>query len=110
MANLAGRLIMKGLTIAVGIPVGIAVKKAVEGTWSAARSADTPRKPKDPGVRWGDAIGWAALSAAGIVVSELVTRRTAEEAWRIVMGSEPPPSKKSRAEKNLEQAQEKVEA
>jgi hypothetical protein len=108
MANLAGRLIMKGLTIAVSIPVGKAVKKAVEGTWSATRSPDTPRRPKDPGVRWGDAIGWAALSAAGIVVAELVTRKTAEEAWRIVMGTQPPPPKKTRAEKNLEQAQEKV--
>jgi len=108
MANLASRLIMKGLTIAVSIPVGKAVKKAVEGTWSAARSADTPRQPKDPGVKWGDAIAWGALSAAGIVAAELLTRRTAEGAWRVVMGNEPPPPKKSRAEKNLEQAQEKV--
>lgn len=108
MANIAGRVVMKVLTIAVGIPVGKVVKKAVEGTWSTARSADTPRKPKDPGVRWGDAVGWAALSAAGIVVAELLTRKTAEEAWRIVMGNEPPRPKKTRAEKNLEQAQEKV--
>ena len=108
MANIAGRLIMKGLTVAVGIPVGKAVKKAVEGTWSTARSTDTPRKPKDAGVKWGDAVAWAALSAAGVVVAELLTRKTAEEAWRIVMGNEPPPPKKSRAEKNLEQAQEKV--
>ena len=108
MANIAGRVVMKGLTVAVGIPGGKVVKKAVEGTWATARSADTPRKPKDPGVRWGDAVAWAALSAAGIVIAELLTRKTAEEAWRLVMGNEPPPPKKTRAEKNLEQAQEKV--
>jgi hypothetical protein len=110
MANLAGRLIMKGLTIAVSIPVTKAVTKGVESAWTAARSPETPRKPKEPGVRWADAVGWAALSATGIVVAELLTRRTAEGAWRIVMGNEPPAPKKSKAqlkaEKKLEKAQD----
>ncbi|MDT4938836.1 MAG: hypothetical protein QOG80_2507 [Pseudonocardiales bacterium] len=110
MANVAGRLAMKVLTIAVGIPVGIATKKAVEATWSTTRSSDRPRKPKETGVRWTDAVGWAALSAAGVVAAELITRRGAEEVWRIVLGTEPPPPKTSKAEKKLERAAEKVEA
>src|SRR5438445_934796 len=104
MANGAGRLAMRVLTIAVGIPVGIATKKAVEATWSTARPADRPRKPKDAGVRWADAIGWAALSAAGVVAADLLTRRGAEEVWRILLGTEPPPAKPSKEQKKLERA------
>jgi hypothetical protein len=89
MVNVAGKLVMKVLTIAIGIPVGIASKKAIDGLWSGARS-EAPRKPSEPGVRWRDAIGWAALSAAGMVVADLVTRKGAEEVWRTVMGTEPP--------------------
>jgi hypothetical protein len=76
MANVAGKLVMKLLTIAIGIPVGIVSKKAIDGLWSGARS-DAPRKPSEPGVRWRDAIGWAALSAAGMVVADLLTRKGA---------------------------------
>jgi hypothetical protein len=102
MANPAGKIVMKVLTIAIGIPVGIVTKKAVEGAWSAARPDDPPRKPKDPDVRWRDAIGWAALSATGVVVADLVTRRGAEEVWRIVLGTEPP-QPKSKPEKQREE-------
>jgi hypothetical protein len=90
MANLAGKLGMKVLTIAVGIPVGIAAKKAVDATWSALRPEGTPRKPKDPDVRWQDAVGWAVLSAVGVVAADLITRRGAEGVWRLVLGTEPP--------------------
>ncbi len=90
MANVAGKIVMKLLTVAVGIPVGIATKKAIEQTWATARSADTPRKPSELGVRWGDALGWAALSAAGAVLANLLSRRGAEELWRTVIGTEPP--------------------
>jgi hypothetical protein len=90
MANVAGKIVMKLLTVAVGIPVGIATKKAIEQTWASARSEDTPRKPSQPGVRWSDAIAWAALSAAGAVLANLLTRRGAEEVWRTVIGTEPP--------------------
>jgi hypothetical protein len=104
MANIAGRLGMKVLTIAVGIPIGIVTKKAVERAWLAARPADPPRKPNEAGVQWRDAIGWAALSSAGVVAADLLTRRGAESAWRVILGTEPPKPKTTRAEKNLEQA------
>lgn len=110
MANLVGKLGMKVTTIIVGIPVGIATKKVVEHTWAALRPADPPRKPQESGVRWGDAISWAALSAAGVVAADLLTRKGAESVWRAVMGTEPPPPKVSKAEKKLEAAQEKVSA
>ena len=108
MAQVAGRVSMKIMTVLVGIPVGMATKRVVERTWSTARSADTPRKPADRGVRWGDAIGWAALSAVGVVVADLVTRKGAEEVWRTVIGTDPPAQPPTKAEKKLEKAQRKA--
>ena len=108
MANVAGRLVMKVMTVAVGIPVGIATKKLVDHAWATARSAETPRKPHERGVRWGDAISWAALSAAGVVVADLVTRKGAEEVWRTLLGTEPPPPKPTKAERKLEKAADSI--
>ena len=85
------KLGIKLMSTFIGIPVGIMTKKVVERTWIAARPEDPPRKPSDEGVRWGDAIAWAALSAAGIVVADLVTRRSAQAAYRAITGNEPPP-------------------
>jgi hypothetical protein len=101
MARVAGKIGMKVLTIAVGIPVGIVTKKAVDATWSALRPEGTPRKPKDPNVRWPDAVGWAVLSAVGVVAADLITRRGAEEVWRVLLGTEPP-QPKSEADKQRE--------
>jgi hypothetical protein len=109
MAHVAEKVTMKLMTVVVGIPVARVTKKAVEGAWRAARSPDTPRRPNERGVRWSDAVGWAALSAAGVVLTDLLTRRGAEEVWRTLIGTEPPPPPKSKAEKKLEKAQEKAE-
>ena len=109
MAQVAAKLTMKILTVAVGVPVAKATKKVVERAWEAARPADTPRRPTERGVRWVDAIGWAALSAAGVVAADLLTRKGAEELWRTLLGTEPPPSPRTKAQKKLEKAQEKAE-
>ncbi|MDP9093128.1 MAG: DUF4235 domain-containing protein [Actinomycetota bacterium] len=110
MANIAGRIGMKVATIVVRIPVGIVTKKAVERTWATARPDNPPRKPSQPGVRWSDAIGWAALSSAGVVLADLLTRKGAREAWRLVLGTEPPQPKTSKAQKKLEGAHEDLNA
>lgn len=110
MANVVGKIGMKVTTIIIGIPVGIATKKVVEAAWAAMRPDDPPRKPHDSGVRWADAVSWAALSASGVVAADLLTRKGAESLWRVVMGTEPPPPKVSKAQKKLEAAQEKVSA
>lgn len=99
MANVAGRLTMKIMTIVVTIPVGIATKAVVVRAWSLVRPADAPRKPGEEGVKWGDAVGWASLSAAGLVVTNLAARKGAEEMWRTLIGGDPPPRALSRAEK-----------
>jgi len=108
MANVAGKITMKLVTVVVGIPVGIATKKVVIQVWNATRSADTPRQPAEEGVQWADAIGWAALSAAGVVLADLVTRKGAAELWRTIVGGEPPARPGTKAQKKAEKAQRKA--
>ncbi|HZC74148.1 MAG TPA: DUF4235 domain-containing protein [Jatrophihabitans sp.] len=96
----AGKIGLKLVSAAIGIPIGIASKKLVERAWLAARPEDPPRKPAEPEVRWADAVSWAALSAIGIVVAELITRRSAEATYRALTGSEPPPRRPDKHAKN----------
>ncbi|MBN9620647.1 MAG: DUF4235 domain-containing protein [Actinobacteria bacterium] len=101
----AAKIGLKVMSALISIPVGIATKKVVERTWVAARPENPPRETKDDGVRWGDAIGWAALSAAGVVLAELITQRGTAAAYRAITGNEPPAPKPSKKEqKQLEAA------
>jgi Protein of unknown function (DUF4235) len=84
---------IKAISVVIGIPIGIASKKAVEHAWLALRPNDPPRKPSEPDVRWTDALGWAALSAAGIVLAELITQSSAKATFKAITGSEPPRQK-----------------
>lgn len=95
----AAKIGIKVMTLVIGIPVSIASRKLVEAAWHAARPEDPPRKPSEEGVRWVDAVAWGAMSAAGVVVADLITRRSAQATYRAVTGNEPPPSKPSKAEK-----------
>jgi Protein of unknown function (DUF4235) len=101
MADAAGKIVFRILTIAISIPVTRAVAKIIERAWLAAHPDDPPRTPTEAEVRWADALAWAALSAAGIVVAKLITRRGAESAYRVVLGA-PPPRAKSKAERKAE--------
>lgn len=99
---------VKLLTIVIGIPVGIATRQLVERAWAATGDADRARKPTEEGVQLADAVAWGALSAVGIVVGDLVTRRSAEAAFRALTGNPAPPGKASKASKKLEKAAEKA--
>jgi hypothetical protein len=90
MANPVGKLGFKLVTVAVSIPIGILTRKGIEKIWLAARPQDPPHTPSEPGVGWGDAIAWAALSAIGLAAAELITIKGAAELWRTLTGSEPP--------------------
>lgn len=102
------RIGVKVIGMVIGIPVSIATRKLIEGAWHAARPDDPPRKPSEQGVRWVDAIAWGAVSAAGVVVADLVTRRGAEATYRVVTGNEPPPPKESKAEKKAVKSRQKA--
>ena len=104
MANIAAKLSMKVMTIAVGIPIGIATRKAVEKVWVAA-GPDRPHKTSDDDVQWADAISWAALTAVGMVVADLATRKGAAELYRFFLGTEPPASVKPKASKKVAKAE-----
>jgi hypothetical protein len=106
----AAKIGVKAMNIVIGIPVGILTKKLVERVWVTARPDDPPRKASEADVRWGDAVAWAALSAVGIVVADLVTRRSAAAAFTAITGAEPPPSKPDRASKKLAKASAKSAA
>jgi Protein of unknown function (DUF4235) len=101
---------IKVMSIVIGIPVGIVTKKAVERLWVTVRPEDPPRKPTESDVRWGDAIAWGALSATGIVIADLLTRRSAEAAFRAITGNQPPAAKAAKGAKKLEKASEKANA
>jgi hypothetical protein len=106
----AAKIGIKAMSIVIGIPVGIATKKAVEKVWAMARPEGPPRKASETGVRWSDAVAWGALSAVGIVVADLVTRRSAEAAYSAITGNAPPPAKADRGAKTLAKASEKSKA
>ena len=100
MANPVGKLSFKVVSILIGIPVGILTRKAVAKAWMAARPEDPPREPSDPKVSWGDAIGWAALTAVGTAAAELATTKGAATIWWTITGHQPPTAKdESKADK-----------
>ena len=106
MANLGAKVTMKIMTMAIGIPIGIATRKVVERIWVAA-GPDRPRTAKDDGVQWADALAWAALTGVGMAVADLATRKGASEAYRTLLGTEPPASIKPKASKRVSAAQPK---
>ena len=101
----AGKIGIKLMTLVIGIPVSVATRTLVEAARQAARPEQPPRRPADDGVRWVDAIAWSALSAAGIVLADLITRRSAEATYRAVTGNEPPAAKPSKRQKKMAKAQ-----
>lgn len=105
MSNVAGKLSMKVLTVALGIPIGILTKKVVARTWTSVRPQDPPHAVNESEVRWGDAIGYAALASAAAVAAKLLTRKGAEHTYRTLTGLEPPPPAPTKAQKKLAKAQ-----
>lgn len=99
----AAKLTMKLITVSISVPLTIATKKAVEKSWLALHPDDPPRRTKDADVTLGDAVTWAALSAVGLVLSDLASRRGAEAVYRTLLGTEPPASAASSPKKLKEQ-------
>lgn len=110
MAHVAGKLVMKVLSVVLGIPIGIATKKLVARAWVAVRPHDPAHDLKDHEAFWGDTMGYAALAAAGGVAAKLLTRRGAEQTYRTLLGVEPPPPPPTRAQKQLAKAAEHADA
>jgi len=106
----AGKVTMKVLTTVIAIPVGRATTKAINTAWATAKRGDSSaRDPQSAAARWGDALAWAALSATGVTLAQLLTRKGAEHSYRAIMGTQPPPPDPTKAEKKAIKAQEKAE-
>lgn len=103
MANLGSKVAMKVVTMSIGIPVGIVMRKAVEKVWMAA-GPDRPRRASDDGVQWMDAIAWAALTGIGMAAADLVTRKAATETYRTLIGSEPPKTIRPKSSRRVARA------
>ena len=108
MADKTGKITMKILTMVIAIPVGKATTKAVNAVWATKGGTESNRDPNSAAARWGDAIGWAALSAASVTLAQLVTRKGAEHSFRAIMGTQPPAPDPTKAEKKVLKAQEKA--
>ena len=93
------KLVMKILTLVLRIPIAIAIRKLVERAFVSLRPAAQKREAKEGGVRIADALTWAALTGAGVAAAQLVSRKGAEETFRVITGNEPPPPPPTKEEK-----------
>ena len=107
MAGKASDITMRMLTIVIAVPVGMLSRRGVIRVWVAAHRNTSAEGPLYGAARWADAIGWAMLSSAGVVITQLVSRKAAETAYQVVLGSQPELPKdwrRRRAEKALVRA------
>jgi hypothetical protein len=103
MAHFGAKIVMKIMTIGVGIPVGIASRKFVEKVW-VATGPDRPYKTKHEGVQWMDAISWAALTAVTMAAADLINRKGAEEVYYTLIGEKPPVTARPHASRQVRRA------
>jgi hypothetical protein len=109
MAGGGSKVGMKLLTTLIGIPVGLVTKRLVDNTWKAARPEDPPKMNHQPAAKVVDVVSWAALTAAGVAATEIITRKSSEEAYRRLFGTEPPPPPLPKSEKKAQKQAEKAE-
>jgi hypothetical protein len=74
---------------ALAVPTGIVVKKVADQAWIAVRGTPPPKNPDVPGVSWGDAIAWAAVSGVLVAVGRLVAAQGAAKAYTALTGKFP---------------------
>jgi len=72
------------------VPTGIAMRKALDAAWRAARHDDPPRNPAAPGTAWAEALAWAAVSGIAVAAARLIATRGAAATWKTLTGQLPP--------------------
>jgi len=83
-------LLYKLLGPAMAIPAGIVVKKAADTAWLKVRGYPPPKNPAAPGVGWGEALAWAAVSGVLVAAGRLVAARVATSVYQAITGELPP--------------------
>ncbi|MGY1621949.1 DUF4235 domain-containing protein [Geodermatophilus sp. SYSU D00965] len=69
---------------------GIAVRRLTDAGWYAVRGSTPPRNPAAPGVGWGEALAWAAVSGVAVAAGRLAAARGAAAAYEKLTGKLPP--------------------
>jgi hypothetical protein len=69
---------------------GIAVRKLADASWYAARGSAPPKNPAAPGVGWGEALAWAAVSGVAVAAGRLAAARGAAATYQSLTGKLPP--------------------
>ena len=90
MAGAAGKIGWKVVAAAFAVPMGIAVRKALETGWRKAKHDDPPKNPAAPDTGWSEALAWAALSGIAVAAARLVAARGAAATWKSLTGQLPP--------------------
>lgn len=68
---------------------GILAKKISETVWKKATKSNLPDDPEDPGVDWGRAIAYAALSGALVQLMRMVINRQSTNTYIKATGKHP---------------------
>jgi hypothetical protein len=90
VAGAAGKIGWKIVALAFAVPTGIAMRKALDAAWRAAKHDDPPRNPAAPGTAWTEALAWAAVSGVAVAAARLIAARGAAATWKSLTGSLPP--------------------
>lgn len=69
------------LTLAA-VAAGLLLRRGLTAQWEKRTGRTPPTNPAAPGVSWGEALAWAALTGAVIGVGRIIARRLATTAWR----------------------------
>ncbi len=83
-------LAWKVVGAAATITAGIAARKIVTATWTAATGKEPPTNPEAPGVDWQEAVAWAAISGVVVALARLAAAKKAAEYWERSTGNLPP--------------------
>ena len=90
MSGAVGKIGWKVVAFAFAVPTGIAMRKALDAAWRAARHDDPPRNPAAPGTAWAEALAWAAVSGVAVAAARLIATRGAAATWKTLTGQLPP--------------------
>ena len=80
----------KALGLGLAVPSGILVKKLADTAWEKVRGYPPPKNPAAPGVGWGEALAWAAVSGVLVAAGRLVAARAATAVYQAITGELPP--------------------
>jgi hypothetical protein len=75
---------------AAGMLGAALAEKAVESGWKAASGKKPPQTPGVRGVRWRQALAWAAATGMVLAVGRLLATGAASAGWRKATGRKPP--------------------